>query len=175
MTTRMRLCVDLGPAKPRWEAWCVLHGVTAADGVRQLVHGVLGQDESPDGFAGHEGRFPVDGHRERIEVRLTHEELDAARQRALASGLTVNRWVVAVIRAQLVHEPQLGDREMRLLAESNQHLATIVTLLGRLQAHGDARDAAHMTHMIEGARGAIDAHLRTVMQVLRANLDRWSR
>ncbi|MBB5406423.1 hypothetical protein OKW40_001832 [Paraburkholderia sp. RAU6.4a] len=175
MTTRMRLCVDLGPAKSRWEAWCILHGVTAADGVRQLVHGVLGQDESPDGFAGHEGHFPVDGHRERIEVRLTQEELEAARQRALASGLNVNRWVVAVIRAQLVHEPQLGEREMRLLADSNQHLATIVTLLGRLQAHGDARDAAHMTHMIEGARAVIDTHLRAVMLVLRANLDRWSR
>ncbi|RKE39483.1 hypothetical protein B0G76_5911 [Paraburkholderia sp. BL23I1N1] len=176
MTTRMRLCVDLGPAKPRWEAWCVLHGVTAADGVRQLVHGVLGQDEPPDTVPERElRRLPVDGHRERIEVRLTQEELDAARQRALASGLNVNRWVVAVIRAQLVHEPQLGEREMRLLADSNQHLATIMTLLGRLQAHGDARDAAHMTHMIEGARAVIDTHLRTVMQVLRANLDRWSR
>ncbi|WP_157025334.1 plasmid stabilization protein [Paraburkholderia heleia] len=172
MTPRMRLCVDLGPVKPRWEAWCGLHGVSAADGVRQLVHDAL-SDKPPDGMAGYERHdLVVNGHRERIEIRLTLEELEGARQRALAGGLNVNRWVVAVIRAQLVHEPQLGEREMRLLADSNQRLATIVMLLGRLHAHGDAHDAASV---LGGTRAVIDAHLRAVTQVLRANLDRWSR
>lgn len=173
MATRARLCVDLGRVKTRWEAWCALHGVTAADGVRQLVHGVLSQDESQDGApgAGHL-RLPLDGHRERVEVRLTPGELEAARQRALTGGMNINRWIVAVIRAQFMHEPQLGEREMRLLADSNQHLATIVTLLGRLQAHGGARDAGRV---LGDTRALIDTHLRTVMQVLRANLDRWSR
>lgn len=173
MATRARLCVDLGRAKSRWEAWCALHDVTAADGVRQLVHGVLTHDESADGAPNSEyHRFPVNGHRERIEIRLTQEELDAARRRALTGGMNVNRWMAAVIRAQLLHEPQLGERELRLLADSNQHLATIMTLLGRLQAHGDARDAVRL---LEGTRAVIDTHLRTVAQVLRANLDRWSR
>lgn len=173
MATRARLCVDLGRAKSRWEVWCALHGVTAADGVRHLVHGVLSQDESPDGVPGPEHRrLQVDGHRERIEIRLTQEELEVARRRAVTGGMNVNRWIVAVIRAQLVHEPQLGEREMRLLADSNQHLAMIVTLLGRSQASGGARDAAHV---LEDTRAMIDTHLRTVTQVLRANLDRWSR
>lgn len=173
MAMRARLCMDLGPVKPRWEAWCALHGITAADCVRQLVHEVLSHDGSLDGATGHERHhLVVDGHRERIEIRLTQAELDAARQRALAGGLNVNRWVVAVIRAQLVHEPQLGEREMRLLADSNQQLTTIVTLLGRLQAHGEAQDAARV---LEGVRDVIDTHLRAVTHVLRANLDRWSR
>jgi hypothetical protein len=173
MATRARLCVDLGRAKSRWEAWCALHGVTAADGVRQLVHGMLSQDESPDGAPGSEQRrVPVDGHRERVEIRFTPEELEVARRHALTGGMNVNRWIVAVIRAQLAHEPQLGEREMRLLADSNQHLAMIVMLLGRLQASGRARDAAHV---LEDTRAVIDTHLRTVTQVLRANLDRWSR
>ncbi|MFM0758273.1 plasmid stabilization protein [Paraburkholderia strydomiana] len=173
MVTRVRLCVDLGPAKPRWEAWCALHGVTAADGVRQLVYGVLAQDEPSDTVPEREPHsLSPDGHRERLEIRLTQEELEAARQQALAGGLNVNRWIVAVIRAQLAHEPQLGEREMQLLADSNQHLATIVTLLGRVVVHGAARDGAHL---LEGTRAVIDAHLRAVMQVLRANLDRWSR
>ncbi|RDK01148.1 plasmid stabilization protein [Paraburkholderia lacunae] len=173
MASRARLCVDLGRAKSRWEAWCALHGVTAADGVRQLVHYVLSRDESPDGVPGPEHhRLPVDGHRERIEIRLTQVELEVARRHALTGGMNVNRWIVAVIRAQLVHEPQLGEREMRLLADSNQHLATIVTWLGRLQASGGAREAECV---LEETRAVIDTHLRTVMQVLRANLDRWSR
>lgn len=173
MGTRARLCVDLGRMKARWEAWCARHGVTAADGVRQLIYDVLSQSESPDGVPGPEHRrVPVDGHRERIEIRLTHDELEVARRRALAGGMNINRWIVAVVRAQLAHEPQLGEREMRLLADSNQHLAMIVTLLGRLQAHGDARDVAGV---LDGARVVIDTHLRAVTQVLRANLDRWSR
>lgn len=173
MITRMRLCVDLGTAKPRWEAWCALHGVTAADGVRQLVYGALAQDEPSDTAPERETRrLSTDGHRARIEIRLTQEELDAARQHALGTGLNVNRWMIAVIRAQLVHEPQLGEREMRLLADSNQHLASIVTLLGGLQAHAVARDGAHVP---ERMRAVIDTHLRAVAQVLRANLDRWSR
>lgn len=173
MVTRARLCVDLGSAKPRWEAWCTLHGVTAADGVRQLVYGVLAHDESSDTVPEREPRcLSSDGHRERIEIRITQDELDASRQRALAAGLNANRWMAAAIRAQLVHEPQLGEHEMRLLADSNQHLATIVTLLGRLQAHGGGHDAAHT---LEGMRAVIDMHLRTVTRVLRANLDRWSR
>lgn len=173
MAMRARLCVDLGPMKLRWVAWCALHGITSADGVRQLVHEVLSQEESLDGTTGHERHdLVVSGHRERVEIRLTQAELEAARQRALAGGLNINRWVVAVIRAQLAREPQLGEREMWLLADSNQQLATIMTLLGRLQAHGDAHDAARE---LEGVRAVIDTHLRAVSQVLRANLDRWSR
>lgn len=173
MTIRARLCVDLGAAKARWEGWCADRGVSAADGVRQLIYGVLDEEESqaaePEDTPGH---LPADGQRERVEIRLTREELEATRRRAVAGGLNVNRWLVAVIRAQLVHEPQFGEREMRLLADSNQHLATIVTLLGRLPLHGDPGDAARA---VEGARSVIDAHLRVVTQVLRANLDRWSR
>lgn len=173
MNTRARLCVDLGPVKPRWEARCAQDGISPAEGVRQLVCGVLAGDELSDGPPEPAVRWhPVDRHRERIEIRLTQAELDAARRHAQASGLAVNRWIVAVIRARFVHEPQLGEREMRLLADSNQHLATIVTLLGRLQGHGDVSDAVHV---LEGTRAVIDAHLRAVTQVLRANFDRWSR
>lgn len=174
MNTRARLCVELGPVKPRWEAWCARHGVTTGEGIRQLVYRSLDQDEGlPDMHLEPDLRWvPVDGPRGRIEIRLTTEELAAARQRAFAAGLTINRWIVAVIRAQLVREPQLGEREMQLLADSNQRLVTIVTLLGRLQRHGDLRDA---TGMMEGVRVVLDAHLRTVAHLLRANLDRWSR
>lgn len=173
MKTRARLCVDLGPVKSHWEARCAREGVSPAEAIRQLVHGVLAEHELSDDLPGPAvRRLPVDGPRERIEIRLTQAERDAARQHALAGGLAVNRWIVAVIRARLVHEPQLGEREMRLLADSNQHLATIVTILGRLQARADVSDAEHV---LQGARAVIDAHLRAVTQVLRANLDRWSR
>ncbi|PLZ01764.1 plasmid stabilization protein [Burkholderia sp. WAC0059] len=174
MNTRARLCVELGPVKARWEAWCALHGVTMGEGIRQLVLDVLDTNGGmPDarGAPG-PGEVSADGHRERIEIRLTAEEFEGVRRHATAGGLTANRWIVALVRAQLMREPQLGAHEMRMLADSNQHLAMIVTLLGRLQGRTDVRE---VERVLAGVRVVIDAHLRTVAQVLRANLDRWSR
>lgn len=172
MGKRARLCVDIGGAKPYWEAWCALHSVTAAEGVRQLVHAVLSQSGFPDEVLTDEHCRLVDAHRERIEIRVTRDEHEAARRYALAGGMSVNRWIVAAIRAQFLNEPQLGEREMGLLADSNLQLVRLVTALGQLPAGVDARTSSH-TH--EAIRAVIHAHLRTVMDVLRSNLDRWGR
>ncbi|MCA8157591.1 hypothetical protein [Burkholderia contaminans] len=93
---------------------------------------------------------------------------------AYLDGFTANRWIVALIRAYLTDEPQLGNRELALLAESNQQLAVIRRQLGEL-----ARDV-NASGCIDGLDGeqihaTIDAHLRTVAKLLRRNLDRWSR
>ncbi|WP_346656208.1 plasmid stabilization protein [Paraburkholderia phenoliruptrix] len=118
----------------------------------------------------------VDEPRTRIEIRLTYSEQAAINERAAASGLTSNRWIVALIRAQLTREPQLGQTEMRLLSDSNQQLATVSRRLAQL-----ARDATvgrltpDSEPNIKAIRQRLDAHLRAVAAVIRANLDRWSR
>jgi hypothetical protein len=112
----------------------------------------------------------------RIEVRLTAAELAAVELRAEGAGLTANRWIVALIRARLTHEPQLGAREMRLLSDSNLQLASIGRWLAQLARGGHIRHGGQDGNgAIEAIRGAIDAHLRVVADVMRANLDRWSR
>ncbi|MFM0696312.1 hypothetical protein PQQ64_29060 [Paraburkholderia graminis] len=106
--------------KARWEAWCARHGVTAADGVRQLVYDVLSQSESPDGVPGPEHRrVPVDGHRERIEIRLTQDELDVARSCAGQGGRRQATVYASGDRDALVVE-QIMEQARRRAADCGQ-------------------------------------------------------
>lgn len=175
---RERLCVELGGMRRDWDRWCVRRGLTAGEGARQVVAAALRADAG-NGDPGIEADIrwtAVDDPRTRIELRLTPAELEAVGLRAGASGLTANRWIVALIRAQLTNEPQLGAREMRLLSDSNLQLASISRWLGQLVRGGHIRPTAQDRNGdIEAIRGAIDAHLRVVAVVIRANLDRWSR
>lgn len=172
---RARLCVELGGLKPRWVAWCVRHEITSGEGVRQLVAAALDEEASSSRSSG-AGIVPrwtsVDAHRERIEIRLLADELDAVSERAAAAGFSANRWIVALIRAQLAREPQFGSHEMQLLAQSNQHLAVLYTMLGRRSDAGRGQSAGRVP---EDIVTAIEAHLHVVNRLLRANLDRWSR
>ena len=178
--SRERLCVELGGMRPDWNRWCARRGMTSTEGVRQLIAVALRADANLDadetGVEGEMQWIGIDEPRRRIEIRLTNIELETVEQRAAAFGMTGNRWIVALIRAQLTREPQLGVHEMRLLSDSNQQLAAISRWLGQLAREGRAlhmeRDGNNQVGVI---RDQIDAHLRAVAAVIRANLDRWSR
>ena len=178
MRIRERLCVELAGMRPVWEAWCARRGLTTAEGVRQLITAALDAQEidsdAPFGIVTRS--TAVDEPRTRIEVRLTRSELEAVDKRAAASGLTSNRWIVALIRAQFAREPQLGQIEMRLLSDSNRHLAAVGRWLAQLARDASAgRLAPDCEPNLGAVRQQIDAHLRAVTAVIRANLDRWSR
>ncbi|WMY09539.1 plasmid stabilization protein [Paraburkholderia phenoliruptrix] len=178
MRVRERLCVELGGMRPEWDRWCVRRGMTVGEGARQLIAAALCADaDNGDPGIDADVRWSVVGDpRSRIELRLTPAELEMVGVRAEASGLTPNRWIVALIRAQLTHEPQFGAREMRLLSDSNLQLASISRWLGQLtRAGGAARFSQDSDGEIRAIRVSIDAHLRVVAAVMRANLDRWSR
>ena len=173
---RERLCVELGGMRPDWNRWCARRGMTSAEGVRQLIAVALGTDADETGAEAEVQWINIDESRIRIEIRLTHTELEAAEQRAAAFGMTSNRWIVALIRAQLKQEAQLGVQEMRLLSDSNQHLAAIGRWLGQLAREGRAlHTEPGGSNQIGVIRDQIDVHLRAVAAVIRANLDRWSR
>jgi hypothetical protein len=161
-----------------WDRWCVRRGLTVGEGARQLVAAALHAEAGNDDLEiDADVRWSAVGDpRIRIELRLTAAELEAVELRAEGAGLTANRWIVALIRAQLTHEPQLVAREMRLLSDSNLQLASISRWLGQL-VRGDQipRTGQDRSGDIEAVRGMISGHLRVVAAVMRANLDRWSR
>ena len=180
MNARARLSIELGELMPRWDDWCALHHVTRAEGVRQLILDAVAADE-PEcrvNFTDVMRSFPVGEHRERLKIGLSASELHAIRRQATRCGFTANRWVVALIRAQLTHAPQFGEQEMALLAASNHALARISRSLGPVIREVDRDGAAAVAgnaHLLVELKAQIDAHLRAVSNLLRANIDRWSR
>lgn len=177
---RERLCVELRGMRLDWDRWCTRRGLTSAEGARQLIAVALGADANPDadetGVEAGVQWISIDEPRTRIEIRLTHTELESVEQRAAAFGMTGNRWIVALIRAQLKREPQFGVQEMRLLSDSNQQLAAISRWLGELAREGSAlHTEPNGNNRVGVIRDQIDVHLRAVSAVIRANLDRWSR
>lgn len=178
MVVRERLCLELGAIRLRWDDWCARRGLTAGEGVRQLIAIAIRDDMNGESCAIISGLpRPIVGEpRSRIEVRLTVAELRAVEQRAAALGLSGNRWIVSLVRAQFTREPQLGEREMRALSASSQQLAGISRLLGQLARVGET-ELVHreLTSDWTDLRKQIDDHLRIAADVIRANLDRWSR
>jgi hypothetical protein len=176
MRVRERLCVELGGMRPDWNSWCMRRGLTPGEGVRQLIAAALGANTDDTRAEAEVDWITIGEPRTRIEIRLTHAELEMVERRAVALGLTSNRWIVALIRAQLLWEPQLGVEEMRLLSYSNQQLAVISQWLGQLAREGSAvHVVANGGSDIGAIRDQIDVHLRAVAAVIRANIDRWSR
>lgn len=180
MRTRAHLFIELGEAKPHWDRWCARHGLTPAAGARQLIfEAMLGDAALHDAMPESSVRWTVvREHREPVVIRLTTTELTAVEQRAAALGFKKNRWIVALVRAHLTGEPQFGEQEMMLLAASNRQLASIGRLLGCI-----ARDGASVAgrtvpvdrQQLVAMKKELDAHLRAVAALVRANLDRWSR
>lgn len=180
MNARARLSIELGEVMPRWDDWCALHDVTRAEGVRQLILDAVAADE-PECRVNCTDVMrlsPVGEHRERLEIGLSASELHAVRRQATRCGFTANRWVVALIRAQLTHAPQFGEQEMALLAASNHALARISRSLGPVIREVDRDRTAAVAgnaRLLVELKAQIDTHLRAVSDLLRANIDRWSR
>lgn len=178
MVVRERLCIELGAVRLRWDDWCARRGLTAGEGARQLIVAAVRDDGGePPVMSGTGLPSPVVGEpRTRIEIRMTAAELAAVEQLAMASGLSGNRWIVSLVRAQLTREPQLGEHEMRALSASSQQLADINRVLSRLLRAGSS-ELIGSYWMMDWAdiRDQIETHLQASAAMIRANLDRWSR
>jgi uncharacterized protein (DUF1778 family) len=173
---RERLRVELGEMRSDWNRWCERRNLTPAEGVRKLITEALGVGVVDTRAEAEVQWNTIGAPCARIEVKLTPAEREVLEHRAAMLGQTRNRWIVALIRAQLRREPQLGLQEARLLSDSNQQLAVISQRLGQIarEGHG-ASIGSNGDSDIAAVREHIDVHLRAVAAVIRANLDRWSR
>jgi hypothetical protein len=172
--------VHLGELTPHWKNWCVRHDATPAEGLRRLVAGALAADE-PQRCVTETSAMrttAVGEPRTCFTLGLTVPEMQAVRQHALALGFTRTRWIVSLVRAQLAREPQLCEQEMVLLAASNQTIASISRSLAQAIREPDRHGisgACGSSRALAEMKSQLDDHLRTVAQLLRANIDRWSR
>ncbi|CAB3782183.1 plasmid stabilization protein [Pararobbsia alpina] len=184
MKARARLSIELGEARLRWDQWCAQRGLTPQAAARQLILDVLQEDASlRDPVLVPVARWADSEERHHpVFIQLTPSAWTAVKQRAAASGFTGNHWIVALVRAHLAGEPQFDERELRLLATSNQQLAGIVRLLGGLARdleqvsdteNTSPREGTVNSQQFEEVKKTLDTHLRAVAALMRANLDRW--
>lgn len=170
-----RIDVPLGDMKSEFTAWCQRQDVTVNDAVRQMVARVLGMDvrqlphvASTDG-----------DERVSIKVQFSRGEYEAVNWTAGHMGFTLSRLLVAMVRAQITGDPQLGARELAALEASNYQLAAIGRNLNQIARALNAQPLAaaqpHRLALVDGLRREIDAHLKTVHDMQRANLARWRR
>lgn len=176
MTRKTTLSIRLdGDLKRRWQALCLRQGSTPSDGLRQIIVRLLNgsaTDTSPTPSA-HE---QPDTSRRRLELRLTETEYARIEALALQQGMSANRWVIHLIRANLSGEPQFGMTELRTLGESNSRLLAIGRNLNQIARHmnaGRALETVVTAERIDTLTRHIKTHTARVADIMRANIDRW--
>ncbi|MBM7070745.1 plasmid mobilization relaxosome protein MobC [Shewanella sp. 202IG2-18] len=114
---------------------------------------------------------------ERVSVRLTRYTLDKLTQQAIAEGyLNQSTWVRASIMANLNRQPVLTDDEIKVLRESNRHLAAIGRNLNQIARvlNIDYRHSDKVTReMIEMLDNKFTAHQTLVNDLIHKNCKRW--
>jgi hypothetical protein len=125
-------------------------------------------------------------------VPLNEEEWATVIALARQDGMTVPRWIVALIRAHVTGAPQLGATTIDELRASNLELQAIGRNLNQVARalngivdhlnHGRLSQAAealraqrgdHVLGLVRQVKATIDEHLPVVSEVLTDNVSRW--
>jgi len=171
-TLSVRLDSDL---KRRWQVFCLRQGSTPSDAMRQVIVRLLNGSTTAISPAPSTHEQP-DISRRRMEVRLTETEYARIEALAFQQGMSANRWVIHLIRANLSGEPQFGMTELRTLGESNSRLLAIGRNLNQIARHmnaGRALETVVTAERIDTLTRHIKTHTARVADIMRANIDRW--
>ena len=176
MTRKTILSIRLdGDLKRRWQALCRRQGSTPSDGLRQIIVRLLNSSATDASPTPSKHEQP-DTSRRRLELRLTETEYARIEALALQQGMSANRWVIHLIRANLSGEPQFGMTELRTLGESNSRLLAIGRNLNQIARHmnaGRTLETVVTAERIDTLTRHIKTHTALVADIMRANIDRW--
>jgi hypothetical protein len=169
------LSVQLGAdLKKDWKAYCRANQTTPSDAIRQVVRRLLSKAPAATQSFDVQHEQP-DTSRSRIELRLTHSERAAIEPLAALLQVSVNVWIINLIRANLTRSAQLGMAELQVLGASNSQLQAIGRNLNQIARWMNANQgsAPPDREQIEAIYQMIQKHTAQVAQVMRANVDRW--
>jgi len=192
---RNRISIDLQGSKDSWDAWCASVSMTPSEALRELVRR-LKPGLWPRASKSARAPLPQIDRAAVVEARpkvpLTQEEWERVIARAASEGLTVPRWIVALVRAHLAGQPQLGSPSLDALRKSNlevqavgRNLNQLVRALHAINDHlangrlGPAEEGLrsqrgqHVRELVQQIRTTIDGHLPRVSEVLTDNVNRW--
>ncbi len=164
----------LGVLRQPLADYCVEHGVSLSDGIRQILCKTLtsGASTPEQVYFNNESTDRI-----RLNVRLMDAEYEAILKRVEAEGFTsANRWIVSLIRANLQKEPEFGETGLDALYESNRLLAPLARNLNQLtrdvRQHG-IQVPVYRFRVLENLQTALTAHIKVVGTVISRNVGRW--
>ncbi|MDB5916491.1 MAG: hypothetical protein JWR40_725 [Massilia sp.] len=112
----------------------------------------------------------------RREILLARSELSEAEAIASREGFSLTRWIVALISARPDATPQLGQREIEVLARSNLQMLAIgrnLNQIARAANAGSFKGRSGSADAIEELHSAVMQHARQVVKAISANVARW--
>lgn len=154
----------LGNLKPLFVDKCKKEGVSASEGLRQLVVEALQTRETSYKIEPDEPEEVCIG----VQVRFTPSELAAAKACAIASGLSLQKWYASLLRGYLTRLPQFGQYELEALGESNRRLAQMVR-----QLRGSEFASIGESNRWDDVVSELRKHLKHVAVLITCNRDRW--
>jgi len=169
-----RINIDLGAYKQRWVDYCAAHQTTPSRAFKQVVAKLTadgGQAPATEAVAAPTGKL-------RKQVTLRQEEAVFVATEARRIGLRESQWIVALVRAQLTAQPQLGQVELAALGQSNLALLAIgrnLNQIARACNSGSIPTDQELTCVLEAMQARLQQHVQQVAAVMAANLARWRR
>jgi hypothetical protein len=168
------LHVDLKDLKAPWLAWCAAQGLTPSEAVRRVLRETLDMAKGPTApFPHGVGTGVVE--QKRLEIRMSSEQHDAMRIAADAEGMSLPRWLQALVIIRLQKRSQFGRQEVQALTRSSQALLAIgrnINQLIRNQQAGLSGGELSLAQL-RFVRELITEHTREVAKLLAANSERW--
>ena len=115
--------------------------------------------------------------RRRVEIRISEAEFLAATAAADREGLSVPRWLVALLKVHLTGKEQLGRYEIEVLSRSNQLLLALGRNINQIAYNMNSRvDKDELTlAQIEYVATFLKEHTQATSAVMQANSRRWRR
>ena len=170
------LNIHLGELRKPWDDHCNALGKKPGTAIRELVRDYL---NSAIKVAPVDGGDHVEGEADlsqktRKELRLTESELTAIEKLSSAEGITVQRWIINMLRANLTNNPQFNAKETEVIWESCYQLRAIgrnINQIAKQLNEGKSRDVG--LKKLEYLTELINSHTELVNSLVTANINRW--
>lgn len=170
----LRVKGDLGA---QWEEYCAKTDRKPADTIRALMRYMMKDDMPPDvraWLATQVEGVPDEEAKARIDIRLTQSEHSAVKERSVAEGTSVQRYVINCVRASLTKEPQFTMAVTKALWESSYQLRAVGRNLNQIaKAINQGKEQTFNQEQIGKLSKYIYSHTDKVAAALDASLSRW--
>ena len=169
------LVVDLKDLKAPWTAWCKSQNLTPSEAVRRILTEIISVDRDGEGAAVEAGRPSPALIRKRLEFRVSLDEYSLISSAAASEGMSVPRWINALLSLHLTKRVQFGQAEVEALVRSNQALLAIGRGLNqqiRERSGSTAGGDVNLAQLLF-LSDLIGGHTKEVSKLLDANARRW--